>query len=84
MWDGATGTLLSVLPYARDHELSADGRFVMSKDGFGPPKLYLARFADLLALAQRRVTRDLTCAERRDLLHAAVVCPVATPIPVAS
>ena len=84
LWDGATGTLLSVLPYARDHELSADGRFVMSKDGFGPPKLYLARFADLLALAQRRVTRDLTCAERRDLLHAAVVCPVATPIPVAS
>ncbi|MBX3014388.1 MAG: caspase family protein [Caldilineaceae bacterium] len=84
LWDGATGALLSVLPYARDQELSTDGRFVMSKTAFGLPQLYLARFPDLLALAQRRVTRPLTCAERRDLLHEAVVCPVATPMPVAS
>jgi len=84
LWDGATGALVSVLPYARDQELSTDGRFVMSKTGFGLPQLYLARFADLLALAQRRVTRPLTCPERRDLLHEAVICPVATPRPVAS
>jgi WD40 repeat protein len=84
LWDGESGALLSVLPYASEHELSADGRFVMSKSGFGQPRLYLARFADLLALAQSRVTRPLTCEERRDLLHEAVVCPVATPMPVAS
>jgi WD40 repeat protein len=84
LWDGESGALLSVLPYASEHELSTDGRFVMSKSGFGLPSLYLARFADLLTLAQSRSTRRLTCEERRDFLHEAVVCPVATPIPVAS
>jgi hypothetical protein len=44
----------------------------------------LVRIDDLLALAQTRVTRALTCEEERDFLHLGVECAVATPLPVAN
>ena len=83
LWDGKTGTLLTTLDYAKNIVLSMDGRFVFSQSGFAAPKIYLARFDELLQLAATRVTRELTCEERRDFLHEARNCPVATPLPQA-
>jgi WD40 repeat protein len=84
LWDGETGALLTVFDYDRRMELSSDGNFVFIRQSFGAPQIYLTHFDELLKLAHSRVFRQLTCAERRDFLHAAVDCPVATPLPVAS
>ncbi len=84
LWNGMTGELLTVLPYANNVELSTDGRFVLSRQSFGAPQVYLARFDDLLDLARSRVFRRLTCTEQRNFLHAPLNCPAATPQPVAS
>ncbi len=80
LWNGKTGTLLTTLDYAQNLALSMDGRFVFSQTG-SVLQIYLARFDELFELAKARVTRDLTCEERRDFLHEARECPVATPLP---
>ncbi|MEZ4866970.1 MAG: caspase family protein [Caldilineaceae bacterium] len=85
LWDGETGELQTVLTYPNQQvTLSADGRFVLSQQRYSAPQVYLTHFDELIELAKQRVTRQLTCAERRDYLHEALECPVATPLPVAS
>ena len=90
LWDGSTGELLTVFSWtAQGVDLSPDGRLLLASPGIraiGPstPQLYLTRPADLLALSKARVTRILTCPERRSYLREAIDCPVVTPEPVAS
>jgi WD40 repeat protein/DNA-binding SARP family transcriptional activator len=78
IWDAATGRLLSVLYGSsvalHDAKFSPDGRYVVVVGESNVARLYLTRLEDLLALAQTRVTRDLTCEERRRYLHGEAVC----------
>jgi len=48
------------------------------------PQLYYVRLKDVVQLSKDRVTRPLTCEERRAFLRESLDCPVATPLPVAS
>ena len=84
LWDGTTGAMQTRLPLRATYaELSPDSRYLLLATN-GMISLHLVRYDELLALARTRVTRDLTCEERRDDLHEAIECAVATPIPVSS
>ena len=90
VWDGETGEQLSVLPFPGGRaDLSADGGYVLTApyqtgSGSAYPQLYYVRLKDIVQLSKDRVTRPLTCEERRAFLREALDCPVATPLPVAS
>ncbi len=90
LWNGATGELLTVFPWRmQEVTLSSDGRLVLFSPGAfagagSYAQLYLTDPADVYELSKTRVTRSLTCAERRGFLREAIDCPVATPEPVAS
>jgi hypothetical protein len=90
IWDGETGERRSILPFSGGRaDLSGDGRYVLiapyqTGSGSAYPQLYYVRLEDLVKISKSRVTRSLTCEERRAFLREALDCPVATPLPVAS
>jgi WD40 repeat protein len=68
VWDMRTAEEVLVI---RGHEgllmsiaFSSDGRYILTTSADGTARLFLARFADVLALARQRVTRSLTEEER--------------------
>jgi len=88
VWDAETGQALSVL---RGHKrglnsatFSPNGDLIVTASDDGTAQLYLVHLQDLVALAQSRVTRQLTCQERQDYLHEEIVCPTPTPSPTAT
>lgn len=73
VWEAATGKALAVL---RGHEervnsaaFSPDGQWVVTASWDGAARIYAVHIEDLMELARRRVTRELTCQERVQFLH---------------
>jgi WD40 repeat protein/transcriptional regulator with XRE-family HTH domain len=73
IWDAQTGKVLHVLPRASTFEgriaFSPDSRYLAVSGENGMVNVYAIDIADLLALAQSRVTRSLTEAECQTYLH---------------
>jgi WD40 repeat protein len=84
LWDVASGnelTSLPTFPVFTPIVFSADGKQIAVGDRDGAVRIYLTELDDLLALAQARVTRTLTCDERVIYLHKNETCPIPTPKP---
>jgi WD40 repeat protein len=91
MWDAASGRELAVLRGHARNVLSAtwspDGRRILMVGSDGTARIYYANLADLLALAESRVTRQLTSLERQSYGLAQTPAPtsitnVAYPAPI--
>ena len=70
IWDSATGTLLRIVPHAGDAFISPDGGFVAAGDQYGVVRIFqtcpaCGNARALLAIANSRVTRQLTPLERK-------------------
>ena len=70
IWDAATGTLLRIVPHAGDAFISPDGRLVATGDQYGVVRIFqtcpaCGNARALLAIANSRVTRQLTPLERK-------------------
>jgi len=86
LWDVTEGAataprnreLLSLGPGndGRDVAFSPDGRLLAATSGAGLVRIYLTSTAELMALAQSRVTRSLTPAECRQYLRQSTCSPV--------
>jgi WD40 repeat protein len=55
-------------------QLPPAGTYIVTASDDGTARIYLVRIQDLIALAKTRVTRELTCQERRLYLHEDVSC----------
>lgn len=79
LWDVATGTERLSLPgddnNGREVAFSPDGNLLAVTTGTGLVHLYVLSVADLMALAESRVTRSLTDEECRQYLHRAQCSP---------
>jgi hypothetical protein len=60
---------------------SPDEKMIITASRDGTARLHLVRLDDLIALAQSRATRELSCEERVRFLSEALVCPTATAAP---
>jgi len=73
IWDVATGQELIRLVGAQNDLLSItyspDGKYLATTDADGIMRLYLMQIEDLVALAQKRVTRELTPEESAQFLQ---------------
>ncbi|MGB8646669.1 MAG: CHAT domain-containing protein [Anaerolineae bacterium] len=84
IWEVVTGALVTTLRGHADAVTSAvyspDGKYVLTASIDGTALRYLAGIDDLLALADRRVTRALSCEEEQTYLHTQSACsPAVTP-----
>ena len=82
VWDAATGQEIAVLRghtgFVWNAQFSPDGKFVVTTSA-DAARVYVVHLSDLIAVAQSRVTRELTCEERIKYLHEDIVCPAPTP-----
>ncbi len=89
IWDASNGKTLLIL---RGHanpvttaSYSPDGKSILTASGDGIARLFecdaCTDVDGLLALANSRVTRDLSCDEQRTFMHKGIDCPGATPTP---
>jgi WD40 repeat protein len=83
MWDATTGQEV-VLLYRYEGEVwhvqfSPDGKYIVTIGGDSTPRIFVVHIEDLIALAQSRVTRELSCEERVQYLHEDIVCSTVTP-----
>ena len=69
------------LPKIAEIELrtSPDGKYIVTASQDGTARIYVVRIEDLIALAQSRVARLLTCQERVRYFQEDIVCPTPTP-----
>jgi WD40 repeat protein len=78
LWDAATGqdrgTLLGPGGRLWDAAFSADGQWVVATASSGRLFVFAASVAELVRIADARITRQLTCTERSTYLHEAVSC----------
>jgi len=87
VWEARSGMLIEQLRGHTDQVtsavFSADGKTLLtaSKDGVARifPCALCGSLQDLLALAQNRVQRELTCEERQAYLHEEITCASAAP-----
>lgn len=87
LWDAATGELVSIL---RGHidgltgaAFSPDGKFVATSSADRTARITLTFIQDMMALAQTRFTRELSCDEWRAYLQENDYCPSTGTAPVA-
>lgn len=57
---------------------SLDGKQIVTVNNDGTARVFAVYVEDLIASAQSRVTRKLTCEERAQYLHEDRVCPTPT------
>lgn len=73
VWDLATRTIVATLgnfqALVRDLEFTPDGRHLIASSRDGTVRMFTLNWQELLAIAEERVTRDLTNAECRQYLH---------------
>jgi WD40 repeat protein len=82
MWNADTGELVRILYQhtddVTDASVSPDGKWIATASADGTAQIFpcdvCGSLDELLALAQARVTRDLTCQERVTFLHETVEC----------
>ncbi len=79
IWDAGSGRELSILRGQLGRVTSVawspDSRQIVVASDDGTVHIYLVQIQDLIALAQLRLTRELTCQEREKYLHEAAFPP---------
>ena len=85
LWDATTGrhtaSLSGHISPVYSAQFSPDGKYIVTISADHTARLYLVNIEDLMALAQSRVTRMLTCQERKTYLNEELDCGQATPTP---
>ena len=83
MWDAATGKQTALLSGLESTVWSArfspDGRSIVTASADGTAMISRVEIADLMALAQSRVTRALICQERVTYLNEPLDCSRVQP-----
>ena len=83
VWEAATGQQLAVLSghegWLHSAVFSPDGRRIVTTSADGTALIHLVEMDDLMALAQSRVTRQLSCQERVAYLNEALDCSQTKP-----
>lgn len=54
---------------------SPDGRYVLTSNWQGPTRVWLVHLEDLMAIAEQKTTRILSCEEKLIYLHESIECP---------
>jgi WD40 repeat protein len=85
VWNVATGQVEVVLrghkSFVNGTQFSPDGKYIVTASDDGTARVYLVHIEDLIELAKKRLTRELTCEERVQYLHEDRVCPTPEPPP---